>query len=142
MQLKKSEAVTLKSPGSGPQEGPQAARGSAPQQGDGSARQHVRREVRIGVSLPANHDEIAESIEYICIATPRFGQQGSWALLEGSSSSTSCNNLHLKDPGHVRAHSWLRWAYYPPSASLTPVVLRVRARRYYYRALPFFWVGV
>ena len=46
---------------------------------------------------------------------------------------------HLKDPGHVRALSWLRWAYYPPPC-FSSVVLRVRVRRYYRVLLPL-WVG-
>ena len=40
-------------------QGPQAARGSATAKRWGAPRQHIRREVMIGVRLPANHDEIA-----------------------------------------------------------------------------------
>ena len=63
-----------------------------------------------------HHDENRPSI----LASPllALASKNSWTLLEGSSSSTRCNNLHLKDPGHVRALSWLRWAYYSPPASL------------------------
>ena len=63
-----------------------------------------------------HHDENRPSI----LASPllALASKNSRTLLEGSSSSARCNKLHLKDPGHVRALSWLRWAYYSPPASL------------------------
>ena len=57
---------TLKSPGRRPQTGPQTARGRATSErrskAMGAPRQHARREVRIGVRLPANHDETAGEV--------------------------------------------------------------------------------
>ncbi len=57
-QLKRCVTEALKSPESGPQQGHQAARGSA------TARRWGRpgREIRIGVRLPANHDETAGEV--------------------------------------------------------------------------------
>jgi hypothetical protein len=69
-QLKRSKAVTLKSPGSGPlfclsKGGARGSSGSLRKRHSkamGAPRQHARREVRIGVRLPANHDEIADKV--------------------------------------------------------------------------------
>ena len=55
-QLKISEAAAFKSPRSGTQEGPQAARGRRHSKAMGAPTQD---EVRTGVRLPANHDAIA-----------------------------------------------------------------------------------
>ena len=84
-----------------------------------------------------HHDENRPSI----LASPllALASKNSWTLLEGSSSSTRCNNLYLKDPGHVRALSWLRWAYYSPYCFST-VELCVHVPRYYRVLLPL-WVG-
>ena len=62
-QLNRSEAAALRSPGSGPKE----ARSSSSSRkrhskAMGAPRQHIRRKVRIGVRLPANHDEIAGEV--------------------------------------------------------------------------------
>ncbi len=63
-----------------------------------------------------HHDENRPSI----LASPllALASKNSWTLLEGSSSSTRCKTLFLKDPGHARTLSCLRWAHSSPPASL------------------------